>query len=67
MPLLLSANCIVYVFVLTETRNYSYFVPVLTRHVCIDFFFGSDELKVIPQRIQNKKLNKLMLEFASGV
>lgn len=27
----------------------------------------SDELKVIPQRIQNKKLNKLMLEFASGV
>jgi hypothetical protein len=33
----------------------------------IFFFFGSDELKVIPQRIQNKKLNKLMLEFASGV
>lgn len=27
----------------------------------------SDELKVIPQRIQGKKLNKLMLEFASGV
>ncbi|KAF8689221.1 hypothetical protein HU200_042009 [Digitaria exilis] len=27
----------------------------------------SDELKVIPQRIQNKKINKLMLEFASGV
>jgi len=27
----------------------------------------SDELKVIPQRIQNKKLNKLMLEFAGGV
>ncbi|CAN6305750.1 unnamed protein product [Urochloa humidicola] len=27
----------------------------------------SDELKVIPQRIQNKKLSKLMLEFASGV
>ncbi|RLN17512.1 cinnamoyl-CoA reductase 1-like [Panicum miliaceum] len=27
----------------------------------------SDELKVISQRIQNKKLNKLMLEFASGV
>ncbi|KAK8445368.1 hypothetical protein SEVIR_9G314100v4 [Setaria viridis] len=27
----------------------------------------SDELKVIPQRIQNKKLNKLMLEFSSGV
>ncbi|WVZ57776.1 hypothetical protein U9M48_008119 [Paspalum notatum var. saurae] len=27
----------------------------------------SDELKVIPQRIQNKKLNKLMMEFESGV
>ncbi|XP_062200802.1 cinnamoyl-CoA reductase-like SNL6 [Phragmites australis] len=27
----------------------------------------SDELKVIPQRIQNKKLNKLMVEFSSGV
>ncbi|PWZ13310.1 Cinnamoyl-CoA reductase-like SNL6 [Zea mays] len=27
----------------------------------------SDELKVIPKRIQGKKLNKLMLEFASGV
>ena len=30
-------------------------------------FFYSDELRVIPQRIQNKKLNKLMLEFAGGV
>lgn len=27
----------------------------------------SDELKVIPQRIQNKKLNKLMVEFASAI
>ncbi|KAF0930827.1 hypothetical protein E2562_035404 [Oryza meyeriana var. granulata] len=27
----------------------------------------SDELKVIPQRIHTKKLNKLMLEFASGI
>lgn len=27
----------------------------------------SDELKVIPQRIQDKKLNKLMVEFASGI
>lgn len=31
------------------------------------FFVSSDELKVIPQRIQNNKLNKLMLEFTSGV
>jgi hypothetical protein len=30
--------------------------------------FGcSDELKVVPQRIQNKKLNKLMVEFASAI
>uniref|UniRef100_A0A0E0MB60 NAD(P)-binding domain-containing protein n=1 Tax=Oryza punctata TaxID=4537 RepID=A0A0E0MB60_ORYPU len=27
----------------------------------------SDELKVIPQRIHTNKLNKLMLEFASGI
>ncbi|XP_062205642.1 cinnamoyl-CoA reductase-like SNL6 [Phragmites australis] len=27
----------------------------------------SDELKVIPQRIQNKKLSKLMVEFANGI
>ncbi|KAL6641517.1 hypothetical protein ACP70R_019698 [Stipagrostis hirtigluma subsp. patula] len=27
----------------------------------------SDELKVIPQRIQNKKLSKLMAEFANGI
>ncbi|KAI4964126.1 hypothetical protein ZWY2020_007002 [Hordeum vulgare] len=27
----------------------------------------SDELKVIPQRIQNKKLNNLMVEFASAI
>ncbi|XP_047094074.1 cinnamoyl-CoA reductase-like SNL6 [Lolium rigidum] len=27
----------------------------------------SDELKVVPQRIQNKKLNKLMVEFASAI
>ncbi|KAL6905393.1 hypothetical protein ACP4OV_002994 [Aristida adscensionis] len=27
----------------------------------------SDELKVIPQRIQNKKLSKLMMEFANGI
>jgi hypothetical protein len=33
----------------------------------VGFVLHSDELKVIPQRIQGKKLNKLMLEFASGV
>ncbi|CAM0956032.1 unnamed protein product [Alopecurus aequalis] len=27
----------------------------------------SDELKVVPQRIQNKKLNKLMVEFANAI
>ncbi|TVU31539.1 hypothetical protein EJB05_23226 [Eragrostis curvula] len=27
----------------------------------------SDELKVIPQRIQSKKLSKLMVEFANGI
>lgn len=30
-------------------------------------FDCSDELKVIPQRIQNKKLNNLMVEFASAI
>jgi hypothetical protein len=35
---------------------------VLTRWV---LFCTVDELKVIPQRIQGKKLNKLMLEFAT--
>jgi len=57
-----------YVFVVTEThvRNYSAIICFYADNTCA-LVFCSDELKVIPQRIQNKKLNKLMLEFASGV
>jgi hypothetical protein len=33
----------------------------------MNLFNCSDELKLVPQRVQNKKLSKLMSEFANGI
>jgi hypothetical protein len=66
------------VFAFCIDRDEDFFFLPFTRQIneCVVFvltcgwmnlFNCSDELKLIPQRIQNKKLSKLMSEFTNGV